>query len=69
MTPTPSLPPIINRLARIVDGSGLERQAVAERAGMSPSALSRLLSGRRNPSIESVERVLVACGATWADLD
>jgi transcriptional regulator with XRE-family HTH domain len=62
-------PTTIDRLRELVDQSGLTRTDVAERAGFSAPNLTRLLSGRRNPSVDSVRRVLVAIGCTWADLD
>ena len=60
----------IDRLARIVDESGLTRTEVAERAGITGPNLTRLLSGLRpNASFWLVVRVLRACDARLADLD
>ena len=61
--------PTIAQLATLCDESGLTRCQIAERAGMSPGDLSRLLSGRRDPAISTFDRVRKAIGATWADFD
>jgi transcriptional regulator with XRE-family HTH domain len=54
--------PTIARLAALCDESGLTRRDIAERAGMRPSNLSRLLSGEYSPSVDSIERLLAAIG-------
>lgn len=68
MPPTTTLATIA-RLRDLVDQSGLTRCDVAGRAGMSPAMLSRLLSGTRNPAIDTVRRVLLAIDCGWSDLD
>jgi transcriptional regulator with XRE-family HTH domain len=61
--------PTIDRLRELVDQSGLTRTEIASRASMTPGMLTRLLSGRRNPSIDSVRRILFAIGCEWGELD
>jgi transcriptional regulator with XRE-family HTH domain len=52
------------RLAEAVSLSGLSARQVALRAGLSPSYVSELLSGKRSrPSVESVHRLAAATGA------
>jgi transcriptional regulator with XRE-family HTH domain len=64
----PDLPEIV-RLRDLIAESGLTRADVADRAGLTPGNLSRLLSGRRSPHLETVRRVLVALGSEdWGDL-
>jgi transcriptional regulator with XRE-family HTH domain len=60
---------LIARLAALCDASGLTRSDIAGRAGMLPGDLSRLLSGRRDPALSSVARILEAIGEPWAALD
>lgn len=58
-------------------GAGLSQRALAARAGVAASSLSRFESGAACPSLAMVERLLAACGkdAVWtlvarhADLD
>ena len=59
----------ITQLATLCDESGLTRTQIAERAGMNPGDLTRLLSGRRDPAMSTFDRVRKAIGATWADFD
>lgn len=59
----------IARLATLCDESGLTRADIAERAGMSPGSLSRLLSGKLDPSFSRVARILGSIGCAWGDLD
>ena len=58
----------IDRLRELVDGSGLTRSDVAGRTGLSPGELTRLLSGTRSPTLQSVKRVLEAIDCGWCDL-
>ncbi|MCY7364213.1 MAG: helix-turn-helix domain-containing protein [Frankiaceae bacterium] len=58
-------------------GAGLSQRALAARAGVAASSLSRFESGAARPSLEMAERLLATCGkdAVWtlverhADLD
>jgi transcriptional regulator with XRE-family HTH domain len=62
-------PRLIARLALLCDASGLTRSDIAGRSGILPGDLSRLLSGRRDPAVSSVARILEAIGEPWAALD
>jgi transcriptional regulator with XRE-family HTH domain len=61
--------PTIARLADLVRESGLTKVDVAERAGMRPEALHRILTGKVDPSVSRVDRIRRAIGCDWADLD
>jgi DNA-binding XRE family transcriptional regulator len=40
--------------------AGMSQEEVADKAGMRPEVISRLESGRGNPTVRTVERVVVA---------
>lgn len=61
--------PTIARLAALCDESGLTRCDIAERAGIKPCNMTRLLSGQVDPKASTLDRVLRAIGCKWADLD
>jgi transcriptional regulator with XRE-family HTH domain len=42
--------------------AGLTQRALAERAGTSQAAIARIERGRQSPSIETLQRILHACG-------
>ena len=44
--------------------AGLTQADLAQRVGTTQSAISRLENGRVRPSIETIERLAKACGAT-----
>ncbi len=44
--------------------AGLTQAALAQRVGTTQSAISRLENGRVRPSLETIERLAKACGAT-----
>ena len=44
--------------------AGLTQAELAKRAGTTQSAISRLENGRVRPSLETIERLAKACGAT-----
>lgn len=46
------------RLREAVRAAGLSQKEVATRAGMTESALSNILAGRRTPSMETAEAIL-----------
>lgn len=47
---------------------GLSQEAVALDAGMEPSWLSHIESGRRNPAWSTVQRIAVALGVRVSDI-
>jgi transcriptional regulator with XRE-family HTH domain len=55
--------PLIARLAALCDESGLTRTQIAERAGLDPANLSKLLCGQSDPRFSTVERIVHAIGA------
>jgi len=66
----PHAPDALDQLRDLVEHDGRSVAAIAAEAGMSRSQLSQVLLGiRRNPSIETVARVLAALGRQWSDLD
>lgn len=46
------------RLREAVRATGLSQKEVAARAGMTESALSNILAGRRTPSMDTAEAIL-----------
>jgi transcriptional regulator with XRE-family HTH domain len=50
------------KLKNDLDHSGLSQAALARRAGLSPSAVSRMLSGRAIPSPANCRRLALALG-------
>lgn len=42
--------------------AGLSQRVLAERAGTSQSAIAAIESGRRDPSVGTLDRLLSACG-------
>lgn len=71
-TPDPKNDPPHIKLSRLVDRKRKGRQdaEIAEAAGMTPGALSRLLTGRvADPRLSTLKRVLDAIGATLSDFD
>jgi transcriptional regulator with XRE-family HTH domain len=54
-----------DRLRRAIHESGCTQIAIAERAGIAPETLSRILSGRqREPAFHTVVRVAHAAGVS-----
>lgn len=49
-------------IAHAMRRAGLTKSELARRAQLTPSAITRFLSGARTPSIESVTSLAVACG-------
>ena len=47
--------------------SGLQAKAVAERAGLDQSVLSRYETGRQEPSIRALEKILDVYGITLSE--
>ncbi|SCD43750.1 Helix-turn-helix domain-containing protein, partial [Streptomyces sp. SolWspMP-sol7th] len=54
-------------LGELVYGTSFSGRAIARRAGVDPSYLSRMLSGERRPSWEKTERVTRACQGDGGD--
>lgn len=52
----------LDELRRAIESSGETRYAVAKRAGLPQSALSRLVSSGRGMTIDGIERVADALG-------
>lgn len=53
-------------LERLIEEKGLRKSFVAERCGMSPSMMSRLLSGERGLTKREAEDVALAIGVpSW----
>lgn len=46
------------RLREAIRAAGISQRAVAAAAGMTESALSNILAGRRTPSMETAEAIL-----------
>jgi DNA-binding XRE family transcriptional regulator/CheY-like chemotaxis protein len=56
------------RIRQIRDVSGLSLSDLANRTGIQPPNLSRLESGKHDPSIETLERVAAALGVRLVDI-
>ena len=56
-------------LARLLEESGLSAYRLSKHAGLSHAVLSYMLKGERQPTAETLERILRAAGQTWAWLD
>jgi len=54
----------VNRIRYCRLRAGLTQEELAARAGISQPALARIESGRVIPRIDTVERILRACGMT-----
>lgn len=53
------------QLGEIMDAEGIEsQQALADHLGMSPSAVSQIMSGEQNMSIERLVRIALSLGRT-----
>ena len=49
-------------LGHLLDDSGVPMTAVATRAGIATSTISRLVAGTREPSFETLSRIALAIG-------
>ncbi|HAY44136.1 MAG TPA: hypothetical protein DCY59_11605 [Micrococcaceae bacterium] len=49
-------------LVRLVNESGLSKSAVARRAGLSPSTVTRIASGELDPTMSTATNPLIALG-------
>lgn len=56
------------RLRAAIDRTYKKHSFIAEQAGIAPETLSRILSGRTNPSFETVVRLTYATGETISSL-
>ena len=54
----------MNRIRYCRLRAGLTQEELAKRAGMSQPELARIEAGRVSPRIDTVERILRACGMT-----
>lgn len=52
------------RLRRAVDATGKKHSYIAEEAGINPTTLSRILTGRMMPNFGTVVRLAHVCGET-----
>lgn len=48
--------------------AGLSQEALADLAGVHRTFIGLVEQGRRHPRVDSVNRVLLALGATWQEL-
>ncbi len=55
---------LTEELVRIRKNAGLTQQELSERTGISQADISRLENGTRNPSVELLDRIAKAVGAT-----
>jgi len=62
--PLPDAPPIGRRLRMRRDALGMTAQAVADRAGITASQLSRIEHGRNQPTWHTVDRLFRVLGVT-----
>ena len=53
---------IIEQIRRAVEASGKSRYSIAKESGVAESQLSRLMSGERGLSVETVERLADCLG-------
>ena len=53
---------IIERIRRAVDASGKTRYRLSKESGVSEAQLSRLMSGKRGLSVDTVERLAQCLG-------
>lgn len=65
---TESLPDVAPRLRELRRGRGLTLEAAAARAGLSPAHLSRLETGRRQPSLPMLLGLARVYGTTVSEL-
>lgn len=56
------------RVAALRNAAGLTQVALAMRAGLDPSLVSRIERGSANPTLSTVEALAQALGVTVADL-
>lgn len=54
-------------IARLLESRGRSQKWLAQRMDVSTSTISRLVSGRSNPTAATIARVLAALDATWHD--
>jgi transcriptional regulator with XRE-family HTH domain len=67
--PDPQPPTLAQRLNRLRERSGLGMNETARRAGMRPEQAWRIFDGRNtNPTIQTIERLVMAMGFTLRDL-
>ena len=59
---------LVQLLREAREAAGLSMNAVAQRAGVSHSTISRIESDQRNPSVELVVRIAEAIGVSLPDL-
>ncbi|MHB8837799.1 MAG: helix-turn-helix transcriptional regulator [Gemmatimonadaceae bacterium] len=55
-------------LRSLREEAGLSQEALADLAGVHRTFIGLVEQGRRHPRVDSVDRVLVALGATWSEL-
>lgn len=65
---TPELPPVAPRLRELRRRTGLTLEVAAQRLGLSPAHLSRLETGRRQPSLPMLLSLARTYGTTVSDL-
>lgn len=53
----------IEQLKELIEAKHIKRKELAKRAGMSESGLSLILTGKSNPSLETLERIASALDA------
>lgn len=57
------------RLAALLRGAGLSAYRLAQLSGLSQQALSKLLSGKSAPSLETARRLCKALGVSLSHFD
>lgn len=60
---------ILSRIRELREAKGWGQRELAERSGVSQSAISDIENGKRDPSIKTVKKVAIALGVTILDLD
>lgn len=58
---------MLSELSRLIDASALSKSAIARRAGLSPSTITRMASGQLDPSLGTAQAVLNALGFQLPD--
>lgn len=59
-----SNPLFIVRLNNLVSSLGISQERFSELCGLTPAAVSQILAGKRNPSLDTLNRIHMATGVS-----